>query len=1649
MASQISRPALFALAVLTAIALSFSPLPAAADDCTDANKLQGTVVAGECQVGGEVFVSGTLNITQSLRVLSTGRINVPPAPVGNTPSSLTINITGGLTLDAPTTAGLGAINGNALAEPTGASRASNISITAGGNIWLRASATQGASITANANLNTCSGPGQAGNITVVSTGGDITVDPNARITSRSQCPTGEVIVRAPSGDVRVDGTVSSTSGFSGGGFLTTPKGGPVTVIAGCALTVGATGDVRSSGLNPGADRVHLESGCDTIIHGHVRSDGGIQFPTAMPNKCVEGTRASKAPGPTACVEIWSARKVTIVSPPDGAIFAESGQVVSLSGTCCSWIDIFALGDISVTGPSLIPTDFPLLPGLDLEAINYAINARQYAGNARGGIVTIKSVNGKVDASGGFVTSSALTNFGGTGGTVEIEAGGPVSVPAGPFDPLANVNFTNSWVQAGGTSFLGTILVRSYNGDITGTLPSLLDASGLGGTATLTVRGCRIPSYSGIILPPTSFASVQCGGSPTLPGFVTMPRKPVIVTVTIESPAGNVVPSGTVPFGQFYQAVATVRDAVTLQPITTPPPTLAYFLGTSQLGGAPVDPDVYNVVGTFPGDATYAAGTGTTRLEIFVGTISLSLTGNHCVYSGNPCPATATGLLDGVPRTPVVTYTIGASSTTTPPVDAGTYAVTASLAGLTENAVVVIDPLVPTITFSGIVTVTYDGNPHGASADVIGINGQTIAQAQVSYNGATTPVPTNAGTYTVTAAFAGLSPNYSAVPVTTASAPIVINQAVPRVFVENVTVTYSGAAFSVTGRVEGVGAPPQQLGVPSLSYVDAGGTVLTSLPVLPGVYTVIGTYTGTTNPNYVPATGAGSVTVTGTGQLTINPIVATINVANPIFTYDGNPHAGTATVSGVGLTTADNALITLAYTGTAGPSTPPVNAGSYPVHATFAKTGYLAQPASGTVTVNPATATITLTGGTFPFDGFPHPAVGNVTGPGLTPTVPTIVYAPAGPPVAPGIYTATATFTSDPNYTAAPKTATVTITSVTLNVVGFVGTYDGLPHPSTATLVDQAGVPISAPVTLTYNGSSSAPVNANTYNVVATFAGNASFPPATGTATSVISPATPTVTVTGGTFAFDDEDHPATATVTGVGGASLGAATSITYSGPTPGVPHAVGVYTATASWTSNNANYTNATGTGTVTITEAPTEACVVVDFREITYFENSKVITSSDAGIRSANGISGPFDPALWPYSTSGGSKKTESRGALFRIYGFKATELGVGIPDAAVSGRTYPVVEDTTIPGPGRYYIELRGPGGPVGGQPAKVFICPSQLQTNIIDQTSVPQGDPGVLPGSTALTSSQKNVPGIMLTHNASQISIPSRVRTELAQLGMPISGTKGVVDYIGVQTWGGGSSRFREFIDVEVTFVDDSKTDRVQHYLMGFHTANNINFEGQGSSCNYIDHDAGNDTMRFNDVWEGSKVSHPEWGPACGSREPSANEKRRENYAVPFNAVQMLSSVNTNSDTVRLFYGEIRTPVNEAPTCATAEGPGNIWPPNHKFEPVKVKNVKDPEGNGVDIVITGIFQDEATLMLGSGSTAIDAYGVGTSTAWVRAERSGLGDGRLYIINFTATDSNGASCTGTVFAGVPHDQGQQDLPVDSGLRFDSTTPGVPQLP
>jgi len=80
----------------------------------------------------------------------------------------------------------------------------------------------------------------------------------------------------------------------------------------------------------------------------------------------------------------------------------------------------------------------------------------------------------------------------------------------------------------------------------------------------------------------------------------------------------------------------------------------------------------------------------------------------------------------------------------------------------------------------------------------------------------------------------------------------------------------------------------------------------------------------------------------------------------------------------------------------------------------------------------------------------------------------------------------------------------------MSVTGGSFTYDGQPHPASASATDYLGQPLT-PVTITYNGSSSAPMNAGSYSAVANFAGDANHLPRSASATITIDKATPVVT----------------------------------------------------------------------------------------------------------------------------------------------------------------------------------------------------------------------------------------------------------------------------------------------------------------------------------------------------------------------------------------------------------------------------------------------------------------------------------------------------------------------------------------------------------
>ncbi|MGH4000332.1 MAG: hypothetical protein ACRDTJ_23055, partial [Pseudonocardiaceae bacterium] len=134
------------------------------------------------------------------------------------------------------------------------------------------------------------------------------------------------------------------------------------------------------------------------------------------------------------------------------------------------------------------------------------------------------------------------------------------------------------------------------------------------------------------------------------------------------------------------------------------------------------------------------------------------------------------------------------------------------------------------------------------------------------------------------------------------------------------------------------------------------------------------------------------------------------------------------------------------------------------------------------------------------------------------------------------------------------------------------------------------------------------------------------------------------------------------------------------------------------------------------------------------------------------------------------------------------------------------------------------------------------------------------------------------------------------------------------------------------------------------------------------------------------------------------------------------------------------GVLVTETNQAPVCYEPSTQIALWPPNGNMQAVPLAGnaaVIDPEGDEVALVVESITQDEPVGTWGARTP--DGSGIGTNVAQVRAERLGGGNGRVYQVNYKATDGGGMSCTGFLRVGVPHDKADSTA-VDDGQQHDS---------
>lgn len=132
----------------------------------------------------------------------------------------------------------------------------------------------------------------------------------------------------------------------------------------------------------------------------------------------------------------------------------------------------------------------------------------------------------------------------------------------------------------------------------------------------------------------------------------------------------------------------------------------------------------------------------------------------------------------------------------------------------------------------------------------------------------------------------------------------------------------------------------------------------------------------------------------------------------------------------------------------------------------------------------------------------------------------------------------------------------------------------------------------------------------------------------------------------------------------------------------------------------------------------------------------------------------------------------------------------------------------------------------------------------------------------------------------------------------------------------------------------------------------------------------------------------------------------------------------------SDDVLITVEDQTPPVIETLVAS----PAVLWPPNHELVPIAVQVVATDNCGTPVVTLTSIVMNEGEesdtydpefdTVLGDGHTPDDIVVDAGGNILLRAERSGTGTGRVYTIEYTATDAAGNSTSGSTTVTVPLD-------------------------
>jgi hypothetical protein len=273
------------------------------------------------------------------------------------------------------------------------------------------------------------------------------------------------------------------------------------------------------------------------------------------------------------------------------------------------------------------------------------------------------------------------------------------------------------------------------------------------------------------------------------------------------------------------------------------------------------------------------------------------------------------------------------------------------------------------------------------------------------------------------------------------------------------------------------------------------------------------------------------------------------------------------------------------------------------------TNYNDQSGDVSITINKATASITVTPYNVTYDGAAHTATATATGVGGVNLIAQLTLSGTTHTNA-GTYNGDAwSFAGGTNYNDANGTVNDKITKAdaTVSVTGYTGVYDAVSHGATGTATGVNGANLNGSLNL---GATFTDVPGGTAHWV--FTGGTNYNDASGTAAIVITKATATVVVNGYSGVYDAAAHGASGSATGVGGVNLNAGLSL---GATfTNVPGGA------ASWSFNGGtNYNNASGIAAIVITKA--DPTVVVTPYNVTYDGNNHSAAYTITGVNGETG--------------------------------------------------------------------------------------------------------------------------------------------------------------------------------------------------------------------------------------------------------------------------------------------------------------------------------------------------------------------------------------------------------------------------------------------